>query len=244
MYAGVARNSFEGLRVLEQLLGLRLRSDRTFQFWIFLRRGVERDVQLVRNHSGDAVGIAIWQTHHPADVAHHALRFQFSKSDDLRDTALAVFLAHIFQDLTATRFAKIDIDVRRRNAVRIQETFEKQTVLKRIDIGDPESVSNQRPSGRATTRADRNSATLREVDKIPNDQDVTNESSFLEHGQFIGKSFTQLLVGRGAFAVAFFESLVTEIAQVYFARLSSGNRIFRVFRTSEFDRDVAALADR
>ena len=63
---------------------------------------------------------------HAADVAHHAFRLQFAESDDLRDAALAVFLPNVFEDFAAARFAEIDVDIRRRNAIRIQKPLENQ----------------------------------------------------------------------------------------------------------------------
>ena len=90
----------------------------------FFRSGVfsaacgEGDVQLVRDHLRDPVAIAVAQAHHAADIAHHAFRFQFSEGDDLRDAALAVFLPDVFEDFAAARFAKINVDIGRRNALR------------------------------------------------------------------------------------------------------------------------------
>src|SRR4029450_2625160 len=102
----------------------------------------ERDVQLVWDHLGDAIRIAIAPSHYPAHVPHHALRLEFSKRDDLRNSAFTILLSHILENFAATRFTKINVDIRRRNAVRIQKPLKKQSVLKRIDIGDPENVSN------------------------------------------------------------------------------------------------------
>ncbi len=116
--------------------------------------------------------------------------------------------------------------------------------MKRIDIGDSKNVSDQRTGGRTPTRANRNSAALREVNEVPNDQDVANESGFLQHAQLVSQSLPQLIVDLRALAITFFESLVTEIAQICFAGLSRGNRILRIFRAAELDRDVAALPDR
>ena len=119
MHAGVARETFKGLRVFEQLFRLRLGCDRALRLRILFHRRIKRDVELVRNHARDPIGIAIRQTHHAAYVAHDALRFQFSKRNDLCDAAFTVFLADVFQDFAAARFAKIDIDVGRRHASRI-----------------------------------------------------------------------------------------------------------------------------
>ena len=244
MHAGVARKPFQRLRVLKELFRLRLGRDRALQLRILFRGGIERDAEFVRNHSRDPIGVAIGQAHHTADVTNDTLRFQFSKRDNLRDPPLAVLLAHVLQNLAATRFAKIDIDVRRRHAIRIQKAFEDQTELQRIDVGDSENVGNERTRRRSTPGPDRNAAAFGEVNEIPNDQDVTDESGLLEHAQFVGEPLAQLVVDLRALAVTLLESFITKITQITFARLTFRNRIFRIFRFPEFNRDIAALADR
>ena len=169
MHAGVARESFQRFCVFEQLFRLRFGRDRALQLRILFRRRIERDVQLVRNHPRDPIGVAIWQAHHPPNIAHHAFRFQFSKSDDLSDAPLAILLPDVFKNFAATRFTKIDIDIRRRYAVRIKKSLENQSELEWIDVSDPENVGDERSGGRSAPRANRNSATFGEMNEIPND---------------------------------------------------------------------------
>src|SRR5438067_13892097 len=99
--------------MVEELPCSRLAGERPFQVSVFSHSGIERNVQLVWNHFGDATGIAITPPEHPADISHHTFRFELAKRDDLRDAALAIFLPHVFEDLTPTPFAEIHIDVRR-----------------------------------------------------------------------------------------------------------------------------------
>ena len=63
-----------------------------FSSAFFSNGRIQRDVQLIRNHLGNAIGIAITPTQHPAHVAHDAFRLKFAKRDDLRDSAFTVFL--------------------------------------------------------------------------------------------------------------------------------------------------------
>src|SRR5947209_643142 len=185
--------------------------DGALQFRIFFRRRIEGDIELIRNHARDAVRIAITHPHHASDIAHYAFRLQFAESDNLSDATLAVFLPHVFEDFSTARFAKIDIDVRRRHPIRIEKAFEEQPVLQRIDIGDPEHISDERSRGRSAARTNRNSAPFGEVNEIPNNQDVTDEAGLLEHAQFVGEPFARLFVDLGALAVALLESLITKI---------------------------------
>src|SRR5262249_14470145 len=162
---------------------------------IFFSGRFERDVELVWNHPRDPIGVAVRQTHHPAHVTHHALRLKFSEGDNLCNAAFTVFFADVFENFAATCFTKIDIDVRRGYAIRIKKAFEEQPILERIDVGNSKSVGDKGASGRATARPDRNSAAFREVDEIPYDQDVTDETGFLEHAEFISEPLAKLIVG-------------------------------------------------
>ena len=117
--AGITGQTLQNLCVLKELTRSRLGRDGSFQLRILFNGRLESNIQFVRNHLRDAIGVAIAQSHNASDIAHDAFCFQFSKRDDLRDAAFAVLLAHIFQHLAAARFAKIDIYIRWRNAVRI-----------------------------------------------------------------------------------------------------------------------------
>ena len=151
-----------------------------FRSGVFSAAAAERDVQLVRDHLRDPVAVAVAQAHHAADVAHHAFRLQRAEGDDLRDAALAVFLPHVFDDFAAARFAKIDVDIGRRDALGIEEALEEQAELERIDVGDPQHIGDQRTGRRTAPRADWDAALLREVDEVPDDEEVADEAGLLE----------------------------------------------------------------
>ena len=129
MHACVARQPFENFRVLEKLPGRRLGSDCSLEFRILFDGCIKRDVQLIGDHLRDAIGIAITPTHHSPHVAHDAFRFELAKSNDLRDTAFTVLLPDVFKNFAAARLAKINVDIRRRDPVRIQKPLENQSVL-------------------------------------------------------------------------------------------------------------------
>src|SRR5213075_511852 len=105
-------------------------------------------------------------------------------------------------DLRAV-LAKIDVDIRRRNALGIQEPLEDQTELERIDIGNAQDKGDERSGRRTTTGAHRNSALLREMNEVPDDQKITDEPGPLENIDFIIEPFDQIRICPGAFAVAF-----------------------------------------
>src|SRR5205807_1481434 len=165
------------------------------------------------------------KSHHPADVAHHALRFQFSKRDNLSDATFAIFLANVFEHFTAPRFTKIYVDVRWRDAIGIQKALEQQAELKRIDIRDSNHVSDQRAGGRSATRTDRNSAAFREVNEIPNNQDVTKETRLIDR---LGMFFEQLAHLGGRFEIKFRRVMHPVFVLHHFAGADTKHDVVRV----------------
>ena len=140
VHASVAREPFQNRGVIPELFRRRLAFDCPFQIRRLFGSGSERDVELVWNHLRDSIRFPVAQTDDAPDIAHHAFRFQFAEGDDLGHTAFAVFLAHVLQHFAAARFTEIDVDIRWRNAFRIEETLEEEIKLQRIDIRDPEHV--------------------------------------------------------------------------------------------------------
>ena len=229
VHARVARQTFEDFGMIEKLTGCGFSGDRSFQFRILFNGCIERDVQLIWNHLCYAIGVAIAPPHHSPDVPHHAFRLEFAKSNDLCDAAFAILLPNIFENFAAARFAKIDIDIWRRNAVRIQKSLEDQAELQRIDIRNSENVGDHRACSRAAPGPHRNAPLLREMDEVPNDEQITDESSLLQNAQLIIEPPEQLRIARGTFTVALPQAAITKLAQITFARFAGRNRILRVF---------------
>ena len=61
-------------------------------------------------------------------------------SDDVRNFFLAVFLRYITQYVRTSVVIEVDIDIRQRNTVRIEKTFEQQVILYRVYLGDTQAV--------------------------------------------------------------------------------------------------------
>ena len=53
-----------------------------------------------------------------------------------------VFLIDIFKDFASPLLTEIDIEVRHTDSVRIEESLEQQIIFQRIDICNPQCVSN------------------------------------------------------------------------------------------------------
>ena len=69
-------------------------------------------------------------------VAANGTRLQFTEGDDLRDLIFTVFLLNVVDHLIAPVLTEIDIEVRHRNALRIEEALKNQVETKRIKVRD------------------------------------------------------------------------------------------------------------
>jgi hypothetical protein len=69
------------------------------------------------------------------------------KGNDLCHVIAAIFLRHVFDQFAAPPHAKIYVDIRHRNAFRIQKPFKQQVVLQRIYVGNPQRVAHQTARG-------------------------------------------------------------------------------------------------
>ena len=145
-------------------------SSRFRRLSVMVRPGCER------NHLGDAVAEHVGQVEHPADVAHHGLGCHRAEGDDLRHRFGAVFLLDVVDDAIAPVLAEVDVEVRHRHALRIQETLEQQRVAQRVEIGDAEAVRHQRPGARSAARPDGHAVALGPVDEVRDDEKVARVS--------------------------------------------------------------------
>src|SRR5208283_1296593 len=143
MYAGVANHAFQFFRSLHQLANLAIFLHGFAQLRRIFDGLIERDIQLRGDHLGDAIDIGVRNIHGAADVLDGGLGGHGAEGDDLRDVVAAIFLCDVVDHFAAAIHAEIDIDVRHGDALGIQEAFEEQLVLERIDVGNAESVGNE-----------------------------------------------------------------------------------------------------
>ena len=150
-------------------LSLRLQLDR-------LGQG-HRIGRVVRHQLADPVDQAERQAEHPADVAQGGARLQRAEGDDLRDPVRAVAVADVADHLVAPVLAEVDVEVRHRHALGVEEALEQQAEAERIEIGDGEAPGDDRAGARAATRPDRNAVGLRPADEVGDDQEIARETS-------------------------------------------------------------------
>ena len=141
--AGVAPELGSGGFLFDGFLQLGVLIDRAGLFLPFLLGAVERDIELVRNHPRDTVGVAVAPAEDAADIADDALRSQGAEGDNLGDGHRAVLLADILDHLAPSILAEVDVDIGGADTVGVQESLEKESVTERIEIGDSEHIGDQ-----------------------------------------------------------------------------------------------------
>ena len=116
------------------------------------------------------------QIEHAADVAHRRLGRHRAERRDLRHRIGAVLLLHVVDDAVAAVLAEVDVEVRHRHALGIEEALEQQRVAQRIEVGDAERIGDQRAGAGAAAGPDRHAVALRPVDEVGDDQEVAGEA--------------------------------------------------------------------
>ncbi len=116
----------------------------------------DRVGRVLRHQLAELVDLAVRHLQHAADVAQHAARLQRAEGDDLRDLVAAVALLHVADHLVAPVLAEVDVEVRHRHALGIEEALEQQAEAHRIEVGDGQRIGDERAGARAAARPDRN----------------------------------------------------------------------------------------
>ena len=127
---------------------------------------------ILRHQFCQLVDLPIGHLQHAADVAQHAARLQRTEGDDLRHLVAAVALLHVVDHLAAAVLAEVDVEVRHRDALGIEEALEQQAEADRIEVGDGQRIGDQRARAGAAARPDRNVLGLRPFDEVGDDQEV------------------------------------------------------------------------
>ena len=176
VHAGVARQALERAREVEEVLDLLVVLVEPLELGFLLDRVVERDAELEGNQLRDLVDVAVAHAEHATAVAHDGLRGHRAVGDDLRDALAAVLLRDVLDDAVAAVHAEVDVEVGHRHAFGIQESFEQQVVLQRIDVGDPEAERDERSRAGAAAGTDRHAVAARPADEVRDDQEVAREA--------------------------------------------------------------------
>ena len=137
----------------------------------------------VRDQLRQPIARAVVEVEHARRVARGRAREHAAEGDDLRDAVAAVLVGDVAHDAVAALDREVDVDVRHRHALGVQEALEQQVVGERVDLGDVERVGDDRAGRRAAPGPDRDARVLGELDEVPDDQEVAREAHVLDHGE-------------------------------------------------------------
>jgi hypothetical protein len=148
-----------------------------------LERLLQRHLQLGGNHLRQPVAFAVAQAHDATHIAHDGFRAHRAERDDLRHGVATIFLPRVFDDVRAPVVREININIRRIDALGIQEALEEQPVTDRINVRDLQQVGDNRAGG-ATARHARDAFAAPVLDEVGDDQEVGNEPGLLDDAKF------------------------------------------------------------
>ena len=107
-----------------------------------LTRLAERCAELVWNRLRQSVHIAVALPKNAPNVADRRARRHRAEGDDLRHLALAVLLRNVANHLLAATILKVNVNIRHRYAVLIQEAFKRKVVVQWIHWRNAERVGH------------------------------------------------------------------------------------------------------
>src|SRR5208282_148553 len=111
-----------------------------------------RVCRIVRHHLANAVHLTVGHLEHAPHIAQHRTRLKLAESDDLGNALAPVALLYVVDHRVAPLLTEIDIEVRHRHALGIEEALEKKTPAQRIEVGDRERPGDDRPGTRTALR--------------------------------------------------------------------------------------------
>ena len=140
-------------------------------------------VQIRRYQLGDAVDEAVAIAEHATAVAHHRLGVHAAEGDDLADLIVTIGIGHVIDHPVAIGHAEVDVEIRHRHALGVQETLEQQFIAQRIQIGDVQRPGHHRAGAGAAPGTDRDVVVLRPQHKVGNDEEVTGKAHVVDDFQ-------------------------------------------------------------
>ena len=149
-----------------------------------LERLVELDSQLVRDRLGDPVDLAVGVAQDAADVADRRAGQHGAEGDDLGHVVLAVLAPDVGDHLLTSPVLEVDVDVRHRDPVGVEEPLERELVEDRVDRRDPQRVGHDRAGRRAPARG-LDPLLAGERDEVGHDQEVARVAHRQDHAELV-----------------------------------------------------------
>ena len=176
-----------------------------------LQRLIKRHAKLHGNHLCNRVTARIGQIQNAPHIAHDSLRCQSTEGDDLHHAIRAVLSSDVVYDLLSPLICEIHVNIRHRDALRIQKALKDQLIADGLDIRNSETIGNHGTRRGASARSHGDAMGFRIIDIIPDDQEVIHISHAVNNLKLLLHSLTD---GGLRLRVALFKSFLAESLQV------------------------------
>ena len=149
----------------------------------------ERGPQFLWYRLRKAINIAVTLPKNASDITNRRTCRHRPERDDLRDLALAILLRNVADHLFSSSIFKVNVDVRHRDAVFVQEAFKWKVIVEWVYGGDPERIGDDRAWGTPSARGS-NPLLSSESNEVGNDQEVGAIPHLEDHAEFVIHSLT------------------------------------------------------
>ncbi len=217
VHTGLADQAFDAHRLVRDAFRVRIGAVQLAEFaglGVSFRRRVEDVVQ----RDVLAAGLRGWQrlgdafadrelvSHDSGGVLQRLLGFDGAVDHALRHFVAPVLFTDVVEHAATAVRVEVHIDIRQRDAFRVEESFEDQTMLDRVQFGDAHRVRHHGACRGATARPHHHAVRFRPIDVVGHDEEVAAELHLADHAAFV-IGLLEHLDGRIA-VVALFEALL------------------------------------
>ena len=190
---------------------------------------------------GDLVADRIGQTHYPCGITDSLLCGKSAEGDDLCDMVSAVLVYNIIYHALSAFHAEVDVEVRHRDPLGVQEALEQQIIFQRIDAGDTDAVGAETSRPRAASAAHGYLLRAGVVYEIPDYKVIVGIAHARYYGELVFKALKSLLSGG---AVALEETLAAHIPKEGLVVIDAVDVEIRQLCLAELKIDIAAFGDK
>ena len=176
VHTQVASQALEFLSVAHQLdiilpLGHFLK--RRFHLGCFCERHIK--AWLLRDQFGQFVNLLVVHVEHTADVSNHGLCAHGSECDDLAHCIHTIGTLHVLNGAITVVLTEVHVKVRHRNAFWIQEAFEQQSIMQRIQVRNAQRIGHKRTCTGPAAWPHCYTVSFRPIDKVLHDEEVAGK---------------------------------------------------------------------
>ena len=190
---------------------------------------------------GDVVRVLEGDVQGPSHVLYDRLRLEGAEGEDLSRAIGAVLPRHVVDHLAAALIAEIDVEVRHRDPLGVEESLEEEVVLERVDVGDAQGVGHDAARARAAARPDGYAVALRPVDEVPDDEEIARELHLDDDVELVLGALPDLGADDG---VAPPQALEGQVAHIFLGtRVVAGYLVVGEHRTRIGDLEIDHLRD-